>query len=162
MNISFNQTILNRSNTANMGFRKSEKTIEKWVSPLFHTSSIPQIICKGRELIEYNQAFIDLLQLFGVKDLKNRPIEWFFPFFQKDGSLSGETYRDYMELATTIGSQKFDWHMGAEGKKQLFVEVTLDHFRVKEEDYFLTSFFDIGKLMQELIVQREEIMFGVN
>jgi len=137
---------------------ENKKNEEKY-KLIFEKSSIAYLVIKKAQIIECNQACLDL---FGVKkreDFLLRNVLDFSPEFQPDGLLSEVKAMEMIQKGKSNGFNKFDWMHTKEDGTEFPVEVALNSVNLMNGNVLFVVLNDLMErkaVEQELIFAKEK------
>ena len=113
---------------------------EERFEAIFNCSENCQLLLRGTEIIDLNDAAIAMLGFAGKEALAQALVTDSFPAKQPDGSNSTARWAEMCRLATENGPLKFEWQIQQTGGEMIPVETAITPVEIRGERALLVFF----------------------
>lgn len=137
---------------------ENEKSEEKF-KLIFEKSSVAYLVIKDAQLIECNQACLDLFGMKNREDFLSKSVMDYSPKYQPDGSLSNVKALEMIKKGKVDGFNKFDWVHTKKDGTDFPVEIALNSVHLMDGNILFVVLNDLMErknVEQELIVAKEK------
>ncbi|QYJ78931.1 hybrid sensor histidine kinase/response regulator [Shewanella acanthi] len=128
---------------------------------LFDSASIPYLLIRGGEIVDCNQAAINMFRVPDKEGLLGKVASRFSPQYQSNGRLSTELAAEYLQLVKEQGKLSFEWELVRTDKTRFTVEMRVSSISFENERLLLASLYDLTAINQaQKALKRNEQLFS--